>query len=60
MGQRRFRRRGLHVYNSYPLGTLTAPKSGPNRTVPMAEQVQKLLKVHRKTVPHGREAVAER
>jgi integrase len=45
----------LHVYNSYSLATLTAPKSGLTRTVPMADQVQKLLKVHRKTVPNGRE-----
>ena len=45
----------LHVYNSYSLGTLTAPKSGLTRTVPMADQVQKLLKAHRKTVPHARE-----
>jgi integrase len=44
----------LHVYNSYSLGTLTAPKSGLTRTVPMAEQVQTLLKAHRKTVAHGR------
>lgn len=29
----------LHVYNSYSLGTLTAPKSGLTRTVPMADQV---------------------
>lgn len=45
----------LHVYNSYSLGTLTAPKSGLTRTVPMADQVQKLLKAHRKTVPSGRD-----
>lgn len=44
----------LHVHNSYSLGTLTAPKSGLTRTVPMAEQVQTLLEAHRKTVPHGR------
>lgn len=44
----------LHVYNSYSLGTLTAPKSGLTRTVPLAEQVQELLKAHRNTVPHGR------
>jgi integrase len=45
----------LHVYNSYSLGTLTAPKSGLTRTVPMADQVQKLLKAHRKTVANGRD-----
>jgi integrase len=45
----------LHVYNSYSLGTITAPKSGLTRTVPMAEQVQRLLKTHRKTVPNGRD-----
>ncbi len=50
-----FSTESLHVYNSYSLGTLTAPKSGLVRTVPMADQVQKLLKVHRKTVPRGRE-----
>lgn len=44
----------LHVSNSYSLGTLTAPKSGLTRTVPMAEQVQMLLKAHRKTIQHGR------
>ena len=44
----------LHIYNSYSLGTLTAPKSGLTRTVPMAEQVQKLLKAHRKLVPNDR------
>ena len=44
----------LHVYSSYSLGTLTAPKSGLTRTVPMAEQVRDLLKEHRKRVPHNR------
>lgn len=44
----------LHVYASYSLGTLTAPKSGLTRTVPMAEQVRDLLKEHRKRVPHDR------
>lgn len=44
----------LHVYGSYSLGTLTAPKSGLTRTVPMAEQVHHLLKARRKNVPHGR------
>jgi integrase len=45
----------LHVYNSYSLGTLTAPKSGLTRTVPMAEQVRELLKGHCKTVPSARD-----
>lgn len=45
----------LHVYNSYSLGTLTAPKSGLTRTVPMAQQVQELLKGHRKTIPSARD-----
>ena len=49
-----FAGQALHVYNSYSLGTLTAPKSGLTRTVPMAEQVKTLLKAHRKTVPHDR------
>lgn len=49
-----FNTEALHVYSSYSLGTLTAPKSGLTRTVPMAEQVRDLLKSHRKTVPHGR------
>ena len=49
-----FTAEALHVYNSYSLGTLTAPKSGLTRTVPMAEQVQELLTVHRKAVPHDR------
>lgn len=44
----------LRVYHSYSLGTLTAPKSGLTRTVPMAEQVQELLQAHRRTVPHDR------
>jgi integrase len=44
----------LHVYNSYSLGTLTAPKSGLTRTLPMAEQVQVVLQAHRKAVPHDR------
>lgn len=33
----------LHVYSSYSAGTLTAPKSGLARTVPMAEQVAETL-----------------
>jgi integrase len=49
-----FNTEALHVYSSYSLGTLTAPKSGLTRTVPMAEQVRDLLKAHHKTVPHGR------
>ncbi|MBA3327621.1 MAG: hypothetical protein H0T43_04890 [Solirubrobacterales bacterium] len=44
----------LHVYGSYSLGTLTAPKSGLTRTVPTAEQVRGLLKNHRDRVPHAR------
>ena len=44
----------LHVYGSYSLGTLTAPKSGLTRTVPTAEQVHDLLKEHRDRVPHAR------
>jgi integrase len=44
----------LHVYGSYSLGTLTAPKSGLTRTVPTAEQVHDLLKEHRDRVPHTR------
>lgn len=44
----------LHVYGSYSLGTLTAPKSGLTRTVPTAEQVRDLLKEHRDRVPHAR------
>lgn len=49
-----FNTEALHVYSSYSLGTLTAPKSGLTRTVPMAEQVRDLLKTHKKTVSHGR------
>jgi len=44
----------LHVYGSYSLGTLTAPKSGLSRTVPMAEQVRDELDAHRRRVPHYR------
>lgn len=44
----------LHVHGSYSLGTLTTPKSGLARTVPMAEQVRDLLEAHRERVPHGR------
>ncbi len=44
----------LHVYGSYSLGTLTAPKSGLTRTVPTAKQVHALLKEHRDCVAHGR------
>ncbi|MDQ3632735.1 MAG: site-specific integrase [Actinomycetota bacterium] len=44
----------LHVYGSYSLGTLTAPKSGLTRTVPMAEQVRDLLKEHQGRVAHDR------
>jgi integrase len=44
----------LHVYGSYSLGTLTAPKSGLSRTVPMAEQVRYELDAHRRRVPHDR------
>jgi hypothetical protein len=36
-----------------PADSLTAPKSGLTRTVPMADQVQRLLKAHRKIVPHA-------
>ena len=49
-----FNTEALHVYSSYSLGTLTAPKSGLTRTVPMAEQVRDLLKAQKKTVPQGR------
>jgi integrase len=49
-----FNTEALHVYASYSLGTLTAPKSGLTRTVPMAEQVHDLLKAHRKAVPNDR------
>lgn len=38
----------LHVYGSYSLGTLTAPKSGLTRTVPMAEQVTAALRTHKR------------
>jgi integrase len=44
----------LHVYGSYSLGTLTAPKSGLTRTVPMAEQVRDLLNEHRDRIAHAR------
>lgn len=44
----------LHVYGSYSMGTLTAPKSGLTRTVPMAEQVREALEAQRDRVPHGR------
>jgi integrase len=44
----------LHVYGSYSLGTLTAPKSGLTRTVPTADQVRDLLKEHQARVPHAR------
>lgn len=44
----------LHVYGSYSLGTLTAPKSGLSRTVPMAEQVREELKAQHGRVAHGR------
>ena len=48
----------LHVYGSYSLGTLTAPKSGLARTVPMAEQVLATLKAHkRRPGDTGREAL---
>ncbi len=49
-----FNTEALHVYSSYSLGTLTAPKSGLTRTVPLAEQVRDLLKAHRKLVPSDR------
>jgi integrase len=49
-----FETEALHVYGSYSLGTLTAPKSGLTRTVPMAEQVRELLKAHQDRVSHGR------
>ena len=44
----------LHVYSSYSLGTLTAPKSGLTRTVPMAEQVREALEAQLERVPHER------
>jgi integrase len=53
-----FATEALHVASSYSLGTLTAPKSGLVRTVPMARQVNQLLASHRKTVPHGRADLA--
>ena len=53
-GDADFNTEALHVYSSYSLGTLTAPKSGLTRTVPMAEQVRDLLKAHRKLVPADR------
>jgi integrase len=53
-GDADFNTEALHVYSSYSLGTLTAPKSGLTRTVPMADQIHQLLKTHKKTVPHGR------
>lgn len=49
-----FNTEALHVYSSYSFGTLTAPKSGLTRTVPMAEQVRDLLKAHSKLVPSDR------
>jgi len=49
-----FNTEALHVYSSYSLGTLTAPKSGLTRTVPLAEQVRDLLKAHSKLVPSDR------
>ncbi len=46
----------LHVYGSYSLGTLTEPKSGLARTVPMAEQVLAMLRAHkRRAADAGRE-----
>jgi integrase len=41
----------LHVYSSYSAGTLTAPKSGLARTVPLAEQVAETLKALRASRP---------
>jgi integrase len=38
----------LHVYVSYSLGTLTTPKSGLARTVPMADQVVSTLKAQKR------------
>lgn len=52
-----FNTEALHVYSSYSLGTLTAPKSGLTRTVPMAEQVRDLLKAHKKLVSDDRAAL---
>lgn len=45
----------LHVYGSYSLGTLPAPKSGLTRTVPMARQVIDTLKRQKPRVARGRE-----
>ncbi|MGO9321230.1 MAG: tyrosine-type recombinase/integrase [Solirubrobacteraceae bacterium] len=48
----------LHVYGSYSLGTLTAPKSGLARTVPMAKQVLATLKAHKRRLGDaGRETL---
>jgi integrase len=48
----------LHVYGSYALGTLTAPKSGLARTVPMAEQVLPALTAYKRHLSDtGREAL---
>lgn len=44
----------LHVYGSYSLGTLTTPKSGLTRTLPMAEQVRTTLKAQHSRVPQSR------
>jgi len=41
----------LHVYSSYSVGTLTAPKSGLARAVPLAEQVAETLKALRASRP---------
>lgn len=41
----------LHVHGSYSLGTLTAPKSGLTRTIPMAEQVIAALKAQKRRLP---------
>lgn len=49
-----FATEALHVSTSYSLGTLTAPKSGLTRTVPLAEQVRDLLETHRNDTPHAR------
>lgn len=43
-----FDERVLHVYSSYALGTLTAPKSGLSRSVPMSKQVIAALKAHKR------------
>jgi integrase len=51
-----FQGESLHVYGSYSLGTMTAPKSGLARTVPMAKQVLTTLKSHRRRLAYsGRE-----